>query len=380
MIKYINGILGGGKTALAVAYVYSVVPNTQVKKPLVKDRDFNQDYKKVYTNISGLNKEDFNGLVEFLDFDIIDKCALAQSTLLETHKHIQSIDVVLNKFWDDIADSVEYSEIETEFDLTNIGYMYEDIKGFQFNNVLIIIDEAADYFDDNKKHLVKWFTYSRHVFQDMILIQNDLGDIKQSFKNDKVVKHFILAADADFRLHPQYHKYLYYDTVKQTKVSNPSVRNIWIPKWIFTKYDTTKAEISFPVIYKYLIGMVFLIAFIIHQLSGFMSSDEVEVPSKLETHDKNNDANVDVSTLEINAGIFTRQIACFRCSKKACVYENDLFSIPRFTYYKDRYKMELAYKETYQFFNDFCYEADESFFDMYRPPPDSNSSKSSSFF
>ncbi|PCI27257.1 MAG: hypothetical protein COB67_08875 [SAR324 cluster bacterium] len=370
MIKYINGILGGGKTALAVAYIYSIVPNSQIKKPLFKDSDFTSGYKKVYSNISGLNKDDFGGMLEFLNFDIIDKCALAQATLLEASKHIQSIDKVLNKFWDDVALGVEFDDVESEFDLELISYLYSDIKGFQFNHVLIVIDEVADFFDEHKKYMAKWFNYSRHIYQDMILIQNDLTEISPSFKNDKTVKHYIAAADASNRLHPQLFKYAFYDKYTQFKGSKPVIKQVWIPTWIFDKYDCGKPQLAFPKIYVYLLAMFLLLSFLIYNVSSFFDDDPPVMNISSSTS----------SPFVIDVVNDLRDVVCFRCGKASCVYKNDVFSMNKFTFYKERHNMELAYKEKHFFFTDFCYQTDKEFLEMYEIKDDNNTGSINSFF
>jgi len=368
MIKYINGILGGGKTALAVSYIYSIVPNSQTKSPLIKDSDFTSDYKKVYSNISGLNKDDFGGMLEFLDFDIIDKCALAQATLLEASKHIQSIDKVLNKFWDDVASNIDFDDLKSEFDLKLVSYLYSDIKGFQFNHVLIVIDEVADFFDEHKKYMAKWFNYSRHIYQDMILIQNDLTEISSSFKNDKTVKHYISAADASNRLHPQLFKYAFYDKHTQFKGSKPPIKNVWIPSWIFDKYDCGKPQMAFPKIYVYLLAMFLLLVFLIYNVSSFFSDDPpVSNVSSSQVINK---------SVPINDH---RDVVCFRCGTSSCVYKNDVFSMNKFTFYKKRHNMELAYKDKHFFFTDFCYQTDKEFLEMYEIEDDNNTSLMGSF-
>ncbi|MBE0515162.1 zonular occludens toxin domain-containing protein [Sulfurimonas sp.] len=377
MIKYINGILGGGKTVLAVSYIYSLVPNNQIKNPILKDPDYNGDYIKCYTNISGLNTEDFNGALEFLNFDIINACALVQATLLEESKHIESIDTALNKFWDDVAASVPYEEIETDFDIAPIGYLYNEILGFRFNHVLIVIDEAADYFDEQKKYLAKWFNYSRHLFQDMILIQNDLSQITTSFKNDKTIKHFIQAADASNRLHPSLFKYAYFETSRQSKASKPSIKNVWIPKWIFSKYDSGKVEAAVPKIYIYAFGMLCLIGMMIYMLGSLFGSPDAPSPATQAINSANN-KKIEPA-LEPDESI-DREIACFKCSAASCIYKNDIFTFEKFNFYKERFNMELVYKNKYSSFTDFCFESDKGFFDMYLPPPDNNKTKISKFF
>ena len=379
MIKIINGGLGGGKTALALSYIYSLVKNNETKKSIVNDEDFDTEYSKVYTNISGMNTEDFEGRLEFLDFNILSKCAEVMYILLEENRDIPNTDKNLNAFFDDVAQGVDYIDIENEFELKEIRHLYKDIQGFKFNNVLIVIDEFADFFVDKKKHLIKWFNYSRHLFQDMILVQNDLTEVATSYKSNNVVKHFIRAADSSLRLHPQMFKYAFYDKHTQFANSVSVLKNIWVPSWIFTKYDCAKPHNSFPKIYMYAIGAFIVLLFLIYSLVSifgmFDSSANDENISVAQSDYVENSQTQHAAKSKVKTS--DTYLACFTCRADSCIYKNDIFSAERLEFSMKRYEFLFAYEESHNTFHRYCYTTNEEFYNMYNKPVDENLTKGS---
>lgn len=382
MIKIINGVLGGGKTCLAVSYIYSLVPNKIITKPIVDDKDYDGDYKKVYTNISGFKGDDFYIPVEFLNFDILDKCALVMYLLLENNRHIQSIDSQMNLFFDQVADRVPFDKLVCDLDLETAEVFYDEIIGFRFNRVLFAIDEFADYFKDKKEHLIKWFNWSRHLYQDMVLIQNDITDVARSYKNDKTVKNYIQAADAENRWHPSLFKYAYFRKPLQPKNGIEYFKNIWIPKWIFTKYESGKKHIAFPKIYKYLIFFISILLLLFYLVLKVLSISDDTPGQTVNDHPPGQTVNdhppeqivKDYSSGQIEKPsshrlkIDNRGLACFKCSNDVCLYKNDIYSIDRIESTISVYDFKLAYSINNPLFSEYCYFSNKAFFKQYEKP------------
>ncbi len=391
MIKIINGILGGGKTSFAVSYVYSLAPNKIINKPIINDPDYKGDYKKVYTNISGFKGDDFTIPVEFLNFDILEKCALVLLLIFQNNRHIQDVDKEMNSFYDQVADSVSFDELQSDFDLSSIEIFYEDIKGFRFNRVLFAIDEFIDYFQDKKEHLIKWFSWSRHLYQDMILIQNDISDVPKVYKGDKVVKHYIQASDPENRWHPSLFKYAYHTKSLQPKSGDFKIKHVWIPKWIFDKYESGQIQNAFPKIYKYLIFfllLIFILAYFIYSVlhkSDNVSSSRLSSEPELETHAiaLSSEPIVNNSNLTYNYKIklHIRAVACFKCSSDTCLYKNDIYTIERIKATIKAYNFKLFYSVNNPLFSEYCYHVNKSFFKQYKKSTKKRfvSSKISSF-
>lgn len=373
MIIYINGNIGSGKTGLAVAFIYAFFPNkifdklnNFVKKFFPNISGIKKDKKKIYTNISGFKFEDFEGKAEFLNFDILSQCAKIHHEIHLTNKDHKHIDKAINSFFDQVAHGVEFDDLETDLKLTKISRKYDYIKGFQFNHIILLIDEVADYFVEGEPHLDKWFNYSRHLFQDMILIQNDLSTIDKSYKNDNVVSYYIKAAEASNRLHPQLFKYAFFRKWTQPSTDKPSIKMFYIPKWIFEKYDSGQAEKAFPKIYLYLIPFIFLLIFVINQIYVlFFSEDEL---SQVEAKP---------STDLIKPNIINNQtkfkskknekIVCFKCRNDICFYENDIFTFNKLGAYIDIYEFTYKYHDDFTSFSNYCFSVPNSFTDLYQP-------------
>lgn len=381
MIKIINGILGGGKTALAVSYVYSLVPNKIIHKPIIKDTDYDSEYKKVYTNISGFKGDDFYISVEFLNWNILDKCAQVLYFIMQQNLHIQNIDTELNSYFDQVADNISFEKLITDLDLTVIQSLHNEIIGFRFNRVLFAIDEFADYFKDKQAHLDKWFKYSRHLYQDMVLIQNDIGDIARCYKNDKTVQNYIQASDAANRFFPSLFKYAYHRKSTQPASGKPILKNVYIPKWIFSKYESGKKQTAFPVIYKYLVLLFLLLFIVAYLLIKILNKDD-------EILEKNNVVNENITIVasdikeQKNINLSKRDkrlLACFKCSNDICLYQTDIYSLTRLESTIKHYDFKLSYKNDFNVYSEYCYFSDKAFFKQYEKKEINNISKKINF-
>jgi len=374
MILYVNGNIGSGKTSLVVAFIYAFFQNKIFDKlssfskrffPTIKG--IKRDKLKLYTNISGFNFDDFEGKAEFLNFDILSECSRIHYELHLTNKDHHHIDKAINSFFDQVALGVELEDLETDLSLgRSITRKYNYIKGFQFNHILLVIDEAADYFVEGEPHLDKWFNYSRHLFQDMILIQNDLSSIDKAYKNDNVVSYYIKAAQSEDRLHPLLFKYAFFRKWTQPANENPSIKMFYIPKWIFSKYDSGQVEKAFPKIILYLIPFIFLLVFVIYKVYGFINPTE-EVPINTETVEHFTDTNKSITTsLPKEQHISNnRSIVCFKCRSDICIYKKDIFTSIRLESYMKLYNFDFLYKDTFSNFSNFCFEVDYQFLKQY---------------
>lgn len=376
MIIYINGNIGSGKTSLAVAFLYSFFPNKVYdsmssfkKKFFPSIKGIKKDKLKIYTNISGFKFDDFDGKAEFLDFDKLSECSKIHYELHETNKDNKSIDKAINSFFDQCARGVEFDDLEVDLTLSrSVSRKYNYIKGFQFNHVVFLIDEAADYFIEGENHLYKWFNYSRHLFQDMILIQNDLSTIDRAYKNDNVVSHYIKAAESENRLHPQLFKYAFFKKWTQPASDNPPIKMFWLPKWVFEKYDSGQSENAFPKIILYIIPFIALLIFFIFQLYNLLGSDEVVKSPLPVVKEKKIDNNVSrPASIVKNTINKNKSIACFNCRSDTCFYKNDIFSSNRLNAYTKFYNFEFIYKDDFKSFTRFCFSVNKSFLDLYKP-------------
>jgi Zonular occludens toxin (Zot) len=388
MIVYVNGNIGSGKTSLAVAFLYAFFPNKVydslsflVKKFFPHISGIKKDKLKIYTNISGFKFDDFDGKAEFLNFDILSQCAKIHYEIHLTNKDNRHIDKAINSFFDQCAKGVEFDDLETDLNLTKVRRKYDYIKGFQFNHIILLIDEVGDYFVKGEPYLDKWFNYSRHLYQDMILIQNDLSSIDKSYKNDNVVSYYIKASEASSRLHPQLFKYAFFRKWTQPVADKPSIKMFWIPTWIFDKYDSGQAEKAFPRIILYLIPFIALLVHFLFQLYGFIFVNEEVVDNNITTvKEKIIDSNSTSFSehIESKKNKHNKTFICFRCRSNTCFYKKEIFTFNRLSAYMDFYDFEFAYKDTYPSFSDYCFIGDKSFVEMYDPKQVKNKSSSNS--
>lgn len=374
MIVYVNGNIGSGKTSLAVAFLYAFFPNKVYdsmssfsKKFFPTVKGIKRDKLKIYTNISGFCFDDFDGKAEFLNWDILSECARIHYDIHVNNKAHMHIDKAINSFFDQVARGVEYDDLQTDLFLNFLSDRYDLIKGFQFNHIVLLIDEVADYFVENQPHLDKWFNYSRHLFQDMILIQNDLSTIDKSYKNENVVSYFIKAAESEDRLHPQLFKYAFYRRWTQPTTEKATLKMFFMPKWVFSKYDSGQIEKSIPRIYFYLIPFVILLFFVFYKMYFLIYPDDTVSIDPPALSEKPIESNSTISSNVESSFIPQSQqnIACFRCRSDICFYEKDIFTLNKLEVYTKLYNFQFLYKDTFTNFSNYCFSVDKAFLDLY---------------
>jgi len=182
MVVYADGLPRTGKSYFATNYIYNNIDN----------------YSKIYTNINGMKLSD---KIKPLNFDKLrDIFAKCKDIFDDTQSSLgldESIDTIVldDKF-------IEYL-LEIDFLQINPRYaQYEiDVKDYNelnffaklfkkapkretpYLNVLLVIDEAYNYFEPKRTdELLLWLlSYHGHLFIDIILMSQDAGDINQIY-------------------------------------------------------------------------------------------------------------------------------------------------------------------------------------------------------
>jgi hypothetical protein len=364
-ITLIGGQIRSGKTYLAV---------TRIAEKFLKSEDFEKsEYRCCYTNINNFQFDKFEGDVRHLNFDKLDFCALWMNELLKKNKELNNIDEPLNELFDDIAEGKTLEEIETPFTIPDfLFHRYDEIKGFRFNRTMIVIDEAADFLHTKQAHLVKWLSYSGHIYQDIYLLQNELGNLNTAYRSRAISNRFYQAADSSDRLKSNLMRYGVYSHPKFHQNSKVDVLNVKFDPEIFALYGSGKVEIRKPRIHKYLAFFAVVLGFLIFMIYWVFTRDVATVedaePQKKELTQSNGTAPKPQSKRQHKEPKtkVTFDEVCFYCVNGACTYNAHIFSSKKVDYLLKKYKMTFIYSEPLGIGVFRCFESKNGFSDLYK--------------
>jgi len=247
MVIYLLGIPGSGKSYYAVNVIYD---NFAKDIPKNAKLSLKKDYLVCYTNIDGFNFDLVNNVYP-LDFSKL----LSQLEILYFMKMQGKSDEEL----------------------------IEKAKEFNIYKALFVIDEAHNYFNNDNKILVWWLTYHRHLYQDIILITQNLALIHSKYK--PLSEMFLKAKPPSLSLSK---KYFYYKHFTESRLSQASyVKTIKLLKKpeVFKLYHSGDKVVSENVILRFILFSFF---FLVLLFAGFYffflsklndSKVKVDVPS-----------------------------------------------------------------------------------------------------
>lgn len=145
MVTFLTGVPGSGKSYKAVFTIFNNFSDNEKAK-----KDSKKEFENCYTNINEF-KFDLVHDVFYLDFDEL-------KTKLKN----------LHKLYKDKATDEE---------------LIEKCKEYEVYKTLFVIDEAHNYFDNNDPVLIWWLSYHRHLYQDILLITQNLSLIFSKYKS-----------------------------------------------------------------------------------------------------------------------------------------------------------------------------------------------------
>lgn len=145
MVTFLTGVPGSGKSYKAVFTIFNNFSDNEKAK-----KDTKKEFENCYTNINEF-KFDLVHDVYYLDFD-------------DLKKKLQQLFKL-------------YKAKATDEELI------EKCKEFEIYKSLFVIDEAHNYFDNNDPVLIWWLSYHRHLYQDVLLITQNLSLIFSKYKS-----------------------------------------------------------------------------------------------------------------------------------------------------------------------------------------------------
>lgn len=294
MVTFLTGVPGSGKSYKAVFTIFNNFSDSEKAK-----KDLKKDFENCYTNI---NEFKFNLLDNVFQLDMDD----LKSKLKQLHKL--------------------YKAKSTDEELI------AKCKEFEIYKSLFVIDEAHNYFDNNDPVLIWWLSYHRHLYQDIILITQNLSLIYSKYKSFS--EFFYRAKATTVSLDRNTFKY---DVYINSRLSmNAKSHTEKIPKMpeVFELYQSGDVVNSANILLRfYMLSALFLL------LLGVIAFFYFYTPDK----EKKTDSNQTVKTSQksiiplsssvppkneaLNSGDFTqKKFFILNCSSSICV--NEVISIP----------------------------------------------------
>lgn len=212
-ISYIVGIPGSGKTYYAVYKIYKEFleePKKTLKEKIFKlpPKEKIIKYENLYCNINQFKYEKSNKFFPFNSSDFYEKLKFLYNIYLSTDGKDDDI-------------------------------LIERAKNLQIYKSLIVIDECHNFLNDKEDIILKWWlTYHRHLYQDIILITQDLSLISTGYKS--IAEYFYKAMPSALRLFKSSFRYLQFTSYKLYSKDIISKKGIHIPiiKDIFYLYHS----------------------------------------------------------------------------------------------------------------------------------------------
>ena len=305
MITYIVGNPGSGKTYYAVFKIYQLFifkPKDTFLSKFIKSEK-QKEYSYCYTNINGLKFNSSDKLVKF-DYE----------------KFYSDLEVLYLLYMDKVGDDI----------------LNEKAKELNLHNVLIILDEAHNFLKAKEDNiLVWWLTYHRHLYQDIMLITQDLSLISNEYK--RIAEHFLKAVDSSKRLFKNKFRYMLYGSYKMYQKDVMQKFHVPYLKEVFNLYHSGQNASQKSFVRKFLYVSLFLFITLSIYFYFFVqsfNSDEASAPTDTQPQsDTRQEAKAADNKASFNASNpnpneppigYIYQIHCFydRCSIQNGTYDH----------------------------------------------------------
>ncbi|WP_169778648.1 zonular occludens toxin domain-containing protein [Campylobacter curvus] len=229
MITYLVGNMGSGKTYYAVFKIYQLFlfkPEDSFLSKVIKPDDKRPEYLYCYTNIDGF-KFDFDE--RFIKFNF--------------ESFYSDLEILYNLHIDGVSDK----EVN------------EKAKELKLSRVFVVLDEAHNFFKKTKDPvLVWWLTYHRHLYQEIILITQNLALINSEYK--RIANYFYRAVDSSRRFFSKKFRYILYSSHQLFKKDILNTINVPFSDEIFNLYHSGDAVSSKSYVRFYLLLFLVIIA------------------------------------------------------------------------------------------------------------------------
>lgn len=283
-ITYYTGIPRSGKTLKSVAKIYHTFVNQKLSnldKYLIKKgikKPFVNPYENCYTNI---NQFDFSISDKILKFDF-DEIYLKLTILYALYMAKKSDDELIEK-----------------------------AKELNIFKTLFVIDEAHNFLkkkDDSV--LVWWFTYHGHLYQDIILITQDLKLVNDEYK--RTAEYFYRAVPQRFRLSKNVFKYRQFSSYQMYQKDLISTESLKVIPEYYSLYVSGDSPKSKSILHKYLYFVLFLLLlfpFVLYRFMNNLNTPTQPTSQTLENKDIPQNENISQTLQENQATNLSSQVS-----------------------------------------------------------------------
>ena len=238
MITYYLGIPGSGKSYAGIDIIF----NNFSDHPKAK-KDLKKEYISCYTNVNGIK---FQKLSNVFDLDAVDEN--------EHNKLLRSIEILHSAYKAKLNDDC----------LIRIA------KEENIYKTLFVIDECHNIFSERKAFLIWWLTYHRHLYQDIILITQNLALVDSKYK--VLAEYFYKATPKSLSLNPKIFSYKTYIDARMTKASKAGEKKVIKRKEVFELYQSGDGVETKNIILKYLLISLSVAIFLFFAFSMYLSN------------------------------------------------------------------------------------------------------------
>lgn len=257
MVTLIVGFPGSGKTYYAIDKIYNIMS---------KNHNLSKEIEVIYTNINGLNYDNFpKSNIELKKLVIEDLYNYLKGcySLYELYKNDDAVDEYLIKFTKE--------------------------KGFF--NALIVFDECHDFLSNQDKVKIFWLTYHRHLHHEIDLLTQNKSLINSKYR--AIPEIFIEAQPRSKKLFSNTLTYKHFASFSMRKMDQFNKTSIKTKKEIFELYQSGNTSKQKSILVKFLfIAFVGIVLTIIIFSFLFSSLNKKEENKPQETKINQNQAIV----------------------------------------------------------------------------------------
>ena len=271
-ITYYTGIPRSGKSLKAVAFIY----HTFVSLPIYFRLSFGKKNKF---------PKDNENLLKLYDFKIFKIYKLQKKIPYE------NCYTNINQFDFSISDKIlkfDFDEIYLKLTILHALYMdkktddelIEKSKELNIFKSLFVLDEAHNFLKKKDDPvLVWWFTYHGHLYQDIILITQDLKLVNDEYK--RTAEYFFKAVPQRLRLSKNVFKYRQFSSYQMYQRDLISTDSLKVIPEYYSLYVSGDSPKSKSIIHKYLYILLFfllLFPFVLYRFYNNLNSNEAPQP------------------------------------------------------------------------------------------------------
>ncbi len=266
MITFVTGVPGSGKSYFAVNKIYdALIPQfkEQSLKELLSKKPKEQlplKYEFVYTNINEFRFDIFPNQTKVLE--VLPPEELPKNKKLEDYLYPKLQQ--LHALYLSGVDDDELNDLAKELGI------YKS---------MFVIDEAHNIFSSENKILIWWLSYHRHMYQEIILVTQNLSLVNSKYK--AFTEFFYKAHASSMKLFKSTFTYSIFVNSRMSQNAKSGTEKIKFNQEVFNLYHSGDNQKSKNVILRFIMIALFFLVLVFIGGSWFLSSkDDVVKQSK----------------------------------------------------------------------------------------------------